>query len=48
MEGAEIGEPVPGEHALAADDEAVAVEFDGMEEASAWAGRSWWSRMAPA
>ena len=29
---AEVGEPVPGEHALAADDEAVAEGRDGVEE----------------
>ena len=29
---AEIGEPVPGEHALGRDDEIVAVRRDGLEE----------------
>ena len=29
---AQVGEPVPGEHALAADDEAVAEGLDGIEE----------------
>ena len=30
--GAEVGEPVPGEHALAADDESVAEGRQGVEQ----------------
>jgi hypothetical protein len=30
--GAQIGEPVPGEHALATDDEVLAIGLDGAEE----------------
>ena len=29
---AEVGEPVPGEHALGGDDQSVAVGLDGLEE----------------
>jgi len=29
---AEVGQPVPGEHALAADDEPFAIGLDGIEE----------------
>jgi hypothetical protein len=32
MARAEVGEPVPGEHALDSDDEPLAVRLDGIEE----------------
>jgi len=32
VEGAESGDPVPGEHAFAADDESIAIGREGMEE----------------